>query len=149
MTHSTCHHYDNEVITAKCFAKRPNSCLLLFEYKPLIYVITIIVYSPNENASKTDLSPTSGTRTLCEMPSFQGRSKLCGEVSWWPARCQQLHFQVRRGQQRMSSLPRQLHPGVSVVQSGQNSRLSYIFKDDFKPNSSNVQYFYHLPTFRW
>lgn len=57
----------------------------------------------------------TGPGALCEMPSFQGRSKLCGKVSRRPTRCQQLHLQVCRSQQRMSSLPCQLHPRVSPV----------------------------------
>lgn len=59
-----------------------------------------------------------GTRALWEMPAFQGWSQLCGEVSWWPSGRQQLHLQVRRGQQWMSSLPRQLHARVSESQQG-------------------------------
>lgn len=55
----------------------------------------------------------SGPGPMCEMSSLQRWTKLCGEMPRRAAGCQQFHLQVRQGQQRVSSVPRQLHPGVS------------------------------------
>lgn len=55
----------------------------------------------------------SGPRPMCEMSSLQRWPELCGEMPRRAAGCQQFHLQVRQSQQRVSSMPRQLHPGVS------------------------------------
>lgn len=68
-------------------------------------------------ASLTPLLPSillSGSRPMCEMSSLQRWTELCGEMPRRAAGCQQFHLQVRQGQQRVSSMSCQLHPGVSA-----------------------------------
>lgn len=55
----------------------------------------------------------SGPRPVCEMSSLQRWTELCGEMPRWAAGRQQFHLQVRQGQQRVSPMSHQLHPGVS------------------------------------
>lgn len=57
--------------------------------------------------------PSSGPGPMCEMSSLQRWTELCGEMPRWAAGRQQFHLQVCQGQQRVSSMSRQLHPGVS------------------------------------
>lgn len=54
----------------------------------------------------------SGPRPVCKMPPLQRWTQLRGKVPRWLAGGQQFHLQIRQGQQRVSSLPCQLHPGV-------------------------------------
>lgn len=55
-----------------------------------------------------------GCGPMRKMPPLQRWPQLCGEMSRRVAGRQQLHLQICQSQQRVSPLPRQLHPGVRV-----------------------------------
>lgn len=81
---------------------------------PLLLILTPSFFIPflPPIVSSPAFALLSGRGPVCKMPPLQRRTQLRGEMPRRVTRRQQFHLQIRQGQQRVSSVPRQLHPGV-------------------------------------